>query len=132
MFVPKPTKKNKKGDANLVEKTAEVLESVKPLVQSQQTSSFLEFMEKENARARAREIEILKLLCPAPQTQVQGNFEPPTSSVQQPWQPYGPVGISTPFGHYIPNVQQINPNGAAVGSLSGPHTTYSEQSGGHT
>ena len=132
LFVPKPTKKNKKGENNLVEKTAEVLESVKSLVQSQQTSSFLEFMEKENARARAHEIEILKLLIPSSQNPVQGNFEArSTSSVHQPWQPYGPVGISTPLGHYIPNLQQINPNGVPVRSLAGPHTTYSQQSGGH-
>ena len=74
----------------MVEKTVEVLESVKSLVQNQQTSSFLEFMEKENARARAHELEILKLLMPPAQTQAQGNFEATSaSSIPQPWQPYG-------------------------------------------
>ena len=138
LFVPKPTKKNKKGENSLVEKTVEVLESVKSLVQNQQTSSFLEFMEKENARARAHELEILKLLMPPAQTQVQGNFEATSaSSVPQPWQPYGHVGISSHFGNYLPNSQQpVNPICANISSsipvrpLSNPQTIFSQQSGG--
>ena len=138
LFVPKPTKKNKRGENNLVEKTVEVLESVKSRVQNQQTSSFLEFMEKENARARAHELEMLKLLMPPSQTQVQGNFEEASaSSVPQPWQPYGHVGISSHFGNYLPNSQQpVNPIGANISSsipvrpLSNPETIFSQQSGG--
>lgn len=76
LFVPKiPTRKNKKGDNKLIEKTTEVLQSVQSLLQSQQTSSFLEFMEKENARARAHELEMLKLLIPSAQQQAQQTFE---------------------------------------------------------
>jgi hypothetical protein len=144
LFIPKPTKKSKRGENKLVEKTTEVLESVKSLVESQQTSSFLEFMEKENARARAHELEILKLLIPSSQAQVQGNFDAPARSLSQAWQPYVPVStpppVALPIGHYTPSGQQhcntFNPVGANIpsnipfGSPSNPQTKYSQQSGG--
>ena len=139
LFIPKPTKKSKRGENKLVEKTTEVLESVKSLVESQQTSSFLEFMEKENARARAHELEILKLLIPSSQPQVQGNFDAPARSLSQAWQPYVPVStpppVALPIGHYTPSGQQhcntFNPVGANIpsnipfGSPSNPQTKYS-------
>ena len=66
LFVPKiPKRKHKQGDNKLIEKNTEVLQTVHSLLQNQQTSSFLEFIEKENARARAHELEMLKLLMPS-------------------------------------------------------------------
>ena len=85
LFVPKLAKKPKKGQDKLIEKTTEVLDSVKSLLGNQQTSTFLEFMEKENARARAHELEILKMLIPATQPQAPSQYE------AQAWQAHGPA-----------------------------------------
>lgn len=112
------TRKSKKGDNKLIEKTTEVLQSVQSLLQSQQTSSFLEFMEKENARARAHELEVLKLLIPSAQSQAPQHFKHgnpntmgnlsdrpmATSPIPQGWPSYVPTStpsqVALPFGNY--------------------------------
>ncbi len=143
LFVPKPKKKTKKSDNLLVLKSTEVLESVKSLLQNQQTSTFLEFMEKENARARAHELEILKLLIPSSQNQVQDHLNIPPGSVAQGGHLYHPhnavpqAGLS--FGQYtsrpndIPhNSFTMNPVGVSIPSnisvrpISNSNTAYSQ------
>ncbi len=94
----RPKKKTKKSDNLLVEKSTEVLESVKSLLQNQQTSTFLEFMENENARARAHELEILKTLIPSLQNQVQDHFNIPPGSVAQGGHLYHPVNAAPEAG----------------------------------
>ena len=141
----RPKKKTKKSDNLLVEKSTEVLESVKSLLQNQQTSTFLEFMEKENARARAHELEILKLLIPSSQNQVQDHLNIPPGSVAQGGHLYHPLnavpqaGLS--FGQYtsrpndIPhNSFTMNPVGVSIPSnisvrpISNSNTAYSQLS----
>ena len=141
----RPKKKNKKSDNLLVEKSTEVLESVKSLLQNQQTSTFLEFMENENARARAHELEILKTLIPSLQNQVQDHFNIPPGSVAQGGHLYRPVnavpqaglsfGQCTSRPNDIPhNSFTMNPVGVSipsnisVGPISNSNTAYSQLS----
>lgn len=158
LFVPKPPKKMKKTENKLVEKTTQVLEGIQSILHNQQTSSFLEFMEKENARARAHELEVMKLLIPStPPSHLQGQYmnypanyntfhsssEIPVQQVRQAQVPVSkPDQLTVPFQHtnsdgtHQQNTRPyLNQVGASITS-NYPHTSiwnaYSPQSDGST
>lgn len=110
LFVPKRAKKIRKKENKLVETTAEIISSIQSLVKNDPTITLLQFMEKENARARAHELEILKLLVPS-QNQSSfsnpayfNNMQPNTGNHQQPdlQQPY-----IFPFTSSMPDSRRV-------------------------